>query len=288
MPPWFHGGGPPVQPEQLREFTHERSPLFSPSVRQDFAETLLWRGGCLTDDKGEWSGEFAVSDLITSFRVSVDAFHWPVDASPAGRVGPCGKAGACVGVADYEWRSRVPFYLEPKLPVEVAQGDTVQIPVSVVNYSPYDLLARPTVWIVDAPPSDGTGSDQSAFSASSSPLTSTGAPVATVNSSRSLVLIDPDRPLPSVRVPSGATVRFLLPTRADRVASESAVRLTLAASTEAQQSAGTVLHCTVLHCTSALLSLLERLFFFSVFFFVGLLCDRVVLCCPVWCCVVLE
>jgi alpha-2-macroglobulin-like protein len=44
-----------------------------------------------------------------------------------------------MGIKDKIIESKEPFYVEAKLPIEVTVGDTLQIPVTIVNESPEDL-----------------------------------------------------------------------------------------------------------------------------------------------------
>ena len=110
----------------VREYAHRARPNRSPNDRVDFTETLYWNAGIRTDAKtGEAVAEFALSDSVTSFRVSADAF------------GPHGQLGASTVLLE----SVEPFYVEPKLPLEVTSGDVIQLPLNVVN-STSDSLAQ--------------------------------------------------------------------------------------------------------------------------------------------------
>ena len=93
--------------------------------RDDFAETLYWNPLVIADAQGRATIEFDLSDSITTFRVSASAH------SNDGRIGS----------GDGEVISRRPFYLEPKLPLEVTVGDRVDVPVAVVNGTSQDLQA---------------------------------------------------------------------------------------------------------------------------------------------------
>jgi hypothetical protein len=93
--------------------------------RDDFAETLYWNPLVIADAQGRATIEFDLSDSITTFRVSASAH------SNDGRIGS----------GEGEVISRRPFYLEPKLPLEVTVGDRVDVPVAVVNGTSQDLQA---------------------------------------------------------------------------------------------------------------------------------------------------
>ncbi|QSQ12611.1 alpha-2-macroglobulin family protein [Myxococcus landrumensis] len=102
----------------IREYAHMARPKRKPQDRVDFAETLYWNAGVRTDARtGEVRVSFATSDSVTTFK----AF--------AGAVGSDGALGSAVK----ELESVQPFYVEPKLPLEVTSGDVVQLPVALVN-----------------------------------------------------------------------------------------------------------------------------------------------------------
>jgi len=124
---------PPVVPATLgprtifvpvRVYAHELRPNRQPTDRTDFAETLYWNAGVRTDDKtGQATVSFALSDAVTSFRASADAFD------------SRGTVGSGTGTVE----SVKPFYVEPKLPLELTQGDVVRLPVGIVNGMTSDL-----------------------------------------------------------------------------------------------------------------------------------------------------
>ncbi len=119
------GGLRRLQAEKAREpappwgriFAHEAAQGRVEGVRTDFTETVFWHAGIATNDKGEASFAFAVSDSITTFRVRADGFS---------KDGGLGEADGTVEV-------RRPFYVEPKFPLEVTAGDRIDLPVSLVN-----------------------------------------------------------------------------------------------------------------------------------------------------------
>jgi alpha-2-macroglobulin-like protein len=92
--------------------------------RVDFTETLYWTAGVKTDKKsGEAVVSFDLNDAVTSFRVLSDAF------TPAGALGSDSRTIESVK----------PFYVEPKLPLEVTMGDRILLPIGVVNGTDSDL-----------------------------------------------------------------------------------------------------------------------------------------------------
>jgi len=102
----------------FREYAHTVRPGRKAGDRVDFSETLYWNAGVRTDAKtGEAKVSFGLNDSVTSFK----AF--------AGAVGSDGALGSAVASLE----SVQPFYLEPKLPLEVTSGDVVQLPVALVN-----------------------------------------------------------------------------------------------------------------------------------------------------------
>jgi alpha-2-macroglobulin-like protein len=108
----------------VREYAHEVRPDRKPGDRVDFAETLYWHAGLKTDAKtGEASVCFALSDSVTTFRVFSDAF------------GGDGAVASAISAVE----SVQPFYIEPKIPLEVSSGDVILLPVGVVSAVSEDL-----------------------------------------------------------------------------------------------------------------------------------------------------
>ncbi|NTX60600.1 A-macroglobulin complement component [Myxococcus sp. CA051A] len=102
----------------LREYAHVTRPGRKSGDRVDFAETLYWNAGVRTDARtGEVRVRFATNDSVTTFKAT------------AGAVGDGGELGSAVA----ELESSQPFYVEPKLPLEVTSGDVVRLPVALVN-----------------------------------------------------------------------------------------------------------------------------------------------------------
>lgn len=101
----------------VRVYAHDVRPDRQPGERRDFAETLFWAAGIKTDSSGTATVAFDLSDSVTSFRVAADAFS--------------GTGGLGAGTATIE--SVEPFYLEPKLPLQVTVGDRINLPLGIVN-----------------------------------------------------------------------------------------------------------------------------------------------------------
>lgn len=100
----------------IRQYAHHHDKK-NDGVRDDFAETLLWQPLVITDSNGRASVRFDLSDSVTSFQVLVDGH------SASGRIGSVAAAVT----------SRLPFQVEPKLPLEVTTGDRIDLPVAVIN-----------------------------------------------------------------------------------------------------------------------------------------------------------
>ncbi|QEG31859.1 A-macroglobulin complement component [Gemmata obscuriglobus] len=109
---------PTVTPSVVREYAHERDPALG-EVRADFAETVYWHPVLVLPATGTASVEFQLSDDIARYQVLV-AGH-----TLDGRVGAITKT----------IEARKPFSLDPKLPLEVAHTDTIDVPVRVTNDS---------------------------------------------------------------------------------------------------------------------------------------------------------
>ena len=108
----------------VRVYAHQVRPNRQPGERVDFAETLFWHAGVKTDAKtGTATVEFGLNDSVTSFRVAADAFD----------------AAGALGEGTQQIESVQPFYLEPKIPLAVTAGDTIQLPIGFVNATPSQL-----------------------------------------------------------------------------------------------------------------------------------------------------
>lgn len=101
----------------VREYAHQVRADRKPNDRLDFAETLYWTAAVRTNAQGEAVVAFGTSDAVTSFRASVGGY------SDTG----------VLGSASTTLKSVQPFYVEPKLPLEVTSGDVVRLPIAFVN-----------------------------------------------------------------------------------------------------------------------------------------------------------
>jgi uncharacterized protein YfaS (alpha-2-macroglobulin family) len=108
----------PPPAEVIRVYAHDLRPNRASDDRIDFTETLYWAAGVKTDEKtGTATVTFHLNDSVTSFDVTADAF----DAS-----GELGEGKATITASQ-------PFYVEPKLPLEVSSGDVIHLPIAAVN-----------------------------------------------------------------------------------------------------------------------------------------------------------
>lgn len=101
----------------VRVYAHAARPAAAGTDRTDFTETLYWNAAVRTDASGRATVRFHLSDAVSSFKALADA------------LGADGAMGAGRAVVE----SVRPFYLEPKLPLEITVGDRPEVPVAVVN-----------------------------------------------------------------------------------------------------------------------------------------------------------
>ncbi|MEM9346284.1 MAG: alpha-2-macroglobulin family protein [Planctomycetota bacterium] len=107
----------------IREYAHKQPAGKPIGQRSDFTETVYWSSATKTDDSGLATITFDLSDSVTSFRVKADAFT---------------KDGA-LGASAELIESVRPFYVEPKLPLELTAGDKVLLPIAMVNNTDNEL-----------------------------------------------------------------------------------------------------------------------------------------------------
>jgi hypothetical protein len=107
---------PEPEPIVVREYAHLRRPGSDTDLRSDFVDTICWQPVLvLPDGKGQFS--FDLCDSVTTFQVTAYGHT------------PDGRLGAAKAMLE----SRLPFAVEPKLPVEVTAGDRIDVPVSIAN-----------------------------------------------------------------------------------------------------------------------------------------------------------
>jgi hypothetical protein len=93
--------------------------LFTPRVRKNFTETLLWRPEVITDQHGHAHVSFPMADSITTWNMSI------VASTQDGQI----------GVADRQLRSFQPFFIEDDPPKTLTEGDRISLPVVLRNYT---------------------------------------------------------------------------------------------------------------------------------------------------------
>jgi len=92
-------------------------PSAGPRVRSFFPETMVWAPEVSSDATGRATLKIDVPDSITTWRLNAMANTWD------GRLGE-GQTGMRV------WQ---PFFVELDLPTHLTRGDSLQVPVSIIN-----------------------------------------------------------------------------------------------------------------------------------------------------------
>ncbi|MFZ6654815.1 MG2 domain-containing protein [Undibacterium sp. TJN19] len=96
-------------------------PAYTPDYagpRDDYRDTVLWAPSVKTDKQGKATLKLALSDAVTSFRVTAE-----------------GVGGGQAGHSQNIIKSSLPFSLSAKLPLEISAGDKPLIPVTLSNES---------------------------------------------------------------------------------------------------------------------------------------------------------
>ncbi|MBI5480077.1 MAG: hypothetical protein HY906_14515, partial [Deltaproteobacteria bacterium] len=134
-------------------------PAYTPGYdgpRTDFRETIYWNPSVKTDQSGKTKVSFFASDAITSFRVTTEGI----------------SSGGLAGRNETVIKSKLPFFMEVKLPLEVSTGDRLDLPLTLKNEQQQELPVGvratfgPTLKALEAPPSgdvklaSGTGVTQ--------------------------------------------------------------------------------------------------------------------------------
>ena len=100
-----------------------------PRVRSFFPETMVWIPALAADAEGKAEARFPVPDSITTWRMDAWAHTWD------GRLGH-GRIGL---------RAWQPFFVELDLPTHLTRGDTVEVPVTLVNSGDAPVTVRVSV-----------------------------------------------------------------------------------------------------------------------------------------------
>ncbi|WP_027001221.1 MG2 domain-containing protein [Hugenholtzia roseola] len=104
-------------------------------VRNDFRSTIFWSGNVRTDQKGVATLTFYNSDEISAFQITCEGV---------------GIEGS-VGRAQKSYFTQKPLSLDIKVPLFMAMGDKIEIPLSLANSTKKDIkgklnLKLPTAW----------------------------------------------------------------------------------------------------------------------------------------------
>jgi hypothetical protein len=118
----------PVAPKwaPVREFPVPSYPADYDGPRTDFRETVFFAPSVRTNERGEATVSFPLSDAVTSFRATVEGV---------------GDSGV-VGRGDSLVASKLPVSLAAKLPLELTAGDVVELPISLTNATRKGMSAR--------------------------------------------------------------------------------------------------------------------------------------------------
>lgn len=122
-------------PNYTREYAHAARVKVDRTERSDFTETLYWIASVMTNEKGEAIANFSLNDSVTTFAVLVDGISSSKENSVA------------IGSTQFILESKQPFYIEPKMPLEVTAGDIVQLPIAIVNNTESKLSVENTISI---------------------------------------------------------------------------------------------------------------------------------------------
>lgn len=133
---------PPLPPLMVREYAHFRPTATPVEQRTDFVDTVYWHPVLVLPD-GKAEVAFDLCDSVTSYQVT--AFGHTLD----GRIGSL--------ISSFE--ARLPFTLEPKLPIEVTAGDIIDVPVSVANNTTEDRPVQLRVFPENLSLVDGKAED---------------------------------------------------------------------------------------------------------------------------------
>ncbi len=126
----------PRQPLPVVDHIHTHQAGAS-GVRRDCSTSLLWQPLLATDADGHALLQWDRSDAIGSLRLQVDA-----------------RGQNRVGRGRWQSISRIPFYIEPTLPWEVAPGDRIDLPLAVINDTPQERSVQLSIGHGEALSSD--------------------------------------------------------------------------------------------------------------------------------------
>lgn len=114
----------PVEFAKVRVFPVPTYPASYDGPRTDFRQTIYWNPSVKTDASGKAKVTFPVSDAITSFRVTTEGVS---------------RGAGLAGRDETVLESKLPFFMEVKLPLEVSAGDLLNLPLTLKNEQSSDL-----------------------------------------------------------------------------------------------------------------------------------------------------
>lgn len=101
-----------------RWYSHKRREDWSANERVDMTETVFYSATQPLSKSGKFSGEFYLSDLITEFRITANAF----------------SSDGVLGYNSANFQAAKPFYIQYELPSSFLVGDILDIPVTINNF----------------------------------------------------------------------------------------------------------------------------------------------------------
>ena len=121
-------------PANTRQWVHPLRKGFNPADRVDLTETVLFSSSNRVSG-GKIKGTFRLSDLITQFRVTVNA----IDAK------------GVIGYKKANFQSNKPLYISFDVPSTMTVSDKINVDLRIGNLNAYSLNVRVTT---DSPKSD--------------------------------------------------------------------------------------------------------------------------------------
>lgn len=97
----------------------KNAPSFTPRVREYFPETLLWQPELLTDKNGKAELNFKLGDNLTTWKL------YAVGSTETGEI----------NMVEKEFQTFQPFFAELDPPRVLTEGDRIDLPVPVRNYT---------------------------------------------------------------------------------------------------------------------------------------------------------
>src|SRR6185369_17581381 len=113
------------EPCVVREYAHQHKTP-KDDVRRDFTETVYWHPVLVLPGDGKALVKFDLSDSLTRYDVAV------LSHTLDGRI----------GFNRTEITAKLPFAVDPKVPIEVTENDQIAIPVAVTNETQKDVSAN--------------------------------------------------------------------------------------------------------------------------------------------------